>query len=224
MTTEYAMTTDTLPQPVTRGTVEARGVSKFFTSAVGTGDRRTFVALGKMDLAVSAHEFVSIVGPSGCGKTTFLRIVAGLTKPDDGVVRVGGEQVRGPGRDRAVVFQDDALLPWLDVTSNIAFGLKLAGVPRAERTERAIALVLLVGLHGFEKAFPRQLSGGTPAGRDRARARGRSRDPPDGRAVLEASTRSHVGTCRTKPAPGSGQRAGRPRSSSLTAWTRRSFV
>ncbi|HEX5465340.1 MAG TPA: ABC transporter ATP-binding protein [Candidatus Limnocylindrales bacterium] len=147
-------------EPGARGTIEAQGISKYFARTANRADGQPFVALGKMDLKVAAHEFVSIVGPSGCGKTTFLRIVAGLTKPDDGVIRVGGDEVHGPGRDRAVVFQDAALLPWLDVIDNIAFGLKLAGVRRSERVERAASLAQLVGLGGFEKAFPRQLSGG----------------------------------------------------------------
>ncbi|HEX5451074.1 MAG TPA: ABC transporter ATP-binding protein [Candidatus Limnocylindrales bacterium] len=142
------------------GTVEAVGISKTFASRTGGRGGQPFVALAQMDLQVAAHEFVSIVGPSGCGKTTFLKIVAGLIQPGAGVVRVGGTTVRGPGRDRSVVFQDPALLPWLDVLGNIGFGMKLAKVPAQQRRERSRALAQLVGLGGFEKAYPNELSGG----------------------------------------------------------------
>jgi len=114
----------------------------------------------RLSLSIAAHEFVCILGPSGCGKTTLLKMVAGLVTPDGGEVRVLGQTVTGPGPDRGVVFQDFALLPWADVISNIAFGLELRGVPLAERRARAQSLIENVGLEGFERYLPGQLSGG----------------------------------------------------------------
>jgi ABC-type nitrate/sulfonate/bicarbonate transport system ATPase subunit len=112
------------------------------------------------DLRVNAAEFLCVIGPSGCGKTTLLRMIAGLIRPDRGSVTIDGHEVTGPGQDRGMVFQDHALLPWADVLTNIAFGLELRGVARAAREARARELVDLVGLAGFERAYPRQLSGG----------------------------------------------------------------
>ncbi|MDP2233732.1 MAG: ABC transporter ATP-binding protein [Actinomycetota bacterium] len=113
-----------------------------------------------MDLHVEAGEFFSLVGPSGCGKTTVLNMVAGLLHPSAGVVTVGGRQVSGPGPDRGVVFQDFALLPWLTVAENVAFGLSIRGLPKAEVAARTAAHIEMVGLTGWEKARPRELSGG----------------------------------------------------------------
>jgi ABC-type nitrate/sulfonate/bicarbonate transport system ATPase subunit len=117
-------------------------------------------ALERVSFDVREGEFLSIVGPSGCGKSTLLRIMAGLVRPDDGRVLVGGKAVTGPGPERAMVFQEYALLPWADVESNVAFGLKMRGVPKVARLERARELIELVGLQGCERALPRQLSGG----------------------------------------------------------------
>ena len=113
-----------------------------------------------LDLSVQAGEFLCVIGPSGCGKTTLLRMIAGLVMPDRGRIEINGREVTGPGQDRGMVFQDHALLPWADVLTNVAFGLELRGVARAERDARARTLVGLVGLDGFERAYPRQLSGG----------------------------------------------------------------
>jgi NitT/TauT family transport system ATP-binding protein len=118
------------------------------------------VALRDTSFAVQRGEFVSIVGPSGCGKTTLLRMIAGLTPVDQGGITIDGAPVRGPGRDRAVVFQQASLLPWASVVDNIAFGLRLRGVSAATRRERAGQLVKLVGLDGFEQHLPNELSGG----------------------------------------------------------------
>jgi NitT/TauT family transport system ATP-binding protein len=132
--------------PITIG-----GVSKSFGAVQ---------ALVDVDVQVGAGEFLSLIGPSGCGKTTLLKIIAGLVPADRGHVRVGDREVRGPGRECSVVFQDFALLPWASVQGNVEFGMLLRGVeprPRAERARRAIAKV---GLGGFEDAYPAQLSGG----------------------------------------------------------------
>jgi len=125
-----------------------------------TRDGRSFPALDGVDLTVADKEVVALVGPSGCGKTTCLRLAAGFEVPTKGRVTVGGQQVNGPGPDRAVVFQQFALFPWKSVAENIAFGLRNQGAAASTRQERISAIIRLMGLEGFEKAYPHQLSGG----------------------------------------------------------------
>ena len=127
------------------------GVSKAFGSVQ---------ALADVDVRVRAGEFLSLIGPSGCGKTTLLKIVAGLVPADRGRVTVGDRTVTGPGPECSVVFQDFALLPWSTVQKNVEFGLLLRGVSPGERAERAQRAIAKVGLAGFERAYPAQLSGG----------------------------------------------------------------
>ena len=126
----------------------------------GPGGQPPALVLDGVNLSIAAQEFVVVLGPSGCGKTTLLRILAGLTPWDSGDVLVNGRPVDGPGADRGMVFQDFALLPWATVIENVAFGLSLRGVDRAERTERAARLIESIGLHGFAAHYPHQLSGG----------------------------------------------------------------
>ncbi len=121
---------------------------------------RDFVALDRVDLEVADKEFVAIVGPSGCGKTTLMRMAAGLDFPTSGTVKVGGREVFGPGPERAVVFQQFALLPWKTVQQNIAFGLNCMGMPAAQQAPIIERYVSLMGLQGHETAYPHQLSGG----------------------------------------------------------------
>ncbi len=131
--------------------VSVRGVSKNY------GDVE---ALKDMSLEFPRGQLTSLLGPSGCGKTTLLKIIAGLLKPDTGEILVNGKPVTGPGPNRSFVFQDFALLPWANVMRNVAFGLELRGVAKSEREDRASKYIHNVGLQGFEKAYPHELSGG----------------------------------------------------------------
>ena len=105
-------------------------------------------------------EFRVLLGPSGCGKSTVLRIIAGLDQPDSGEVLVNGTPVTGPGRDRGMVFQKYTSFPWLTVAENIEYGMKINGVPEAERRKTVDHLVEAIGLAGFAKVYPHTLSGG----------------------------------------------------------------
>ena len=129
-------------------------------SRVFEREGRLFPTLDSVTFAVRDREFVAIVGPSGCGKTTCLRMAAGLEFPTAGTVSVGARPVTQPGPDRAVVFQQFALFPWKSVYDNIDFGLRAQGVAEAARRERIARQVELMGLQGYESAYPHQLSGG----------------------------------------------------------------
>ena len=118
------------------------------------------VALKDVDLAIDENEFVALVGTSGCGKSTLLAIAAGLETHDAGAISIDGEPITMPGLDRGVVFQSYTLLPWLTALGNVEFALKAAGTPRHEATVIAQAHLALVGLEGFEGAYPSELSGG----------------------------------------------------------------
>lgn len=121
---------------------------------------QTVSALGEVDLVIESGEFVTVVGPSGCGKSTLLKAIAGLVIPTQGQVSCDGVVVRGPGRDRGVVFQELAILPWRSVRRNIAHGLEIQRIPRRQRDERVDYFVKLMGLTGFEDKYPHELSGG----------------------------------------------------------------
>jgi NitT/TauT family transport system ATP-binding protein len=123
-------------------------------------DGRRLLALDDVSFEVGEDEVVTVVGPSGCGKSTLIHIIAGLVRPSAGGVQVDGRPVRGPGRDRGVVFQELAILPWRTVRRNIGHGLEIAGVPRAERERTVERYIELVGLRGFEDRYPHELSGG----------------------------------------------------------------
>jgi NitT/TauT family transport system ATP-binding protein len=123
-------------------------------------DGKEFLTLDKVGFEVKEREFVALVGPSGCGKTTCLRMAAGLEFPSSGSVTVGGRPVTEPGPDRAVVFQQFALFPWKTVYQNIEFGLRSQGLDEATRRERIGKQLELMGLQGYESAYPHQLSGG----------------------------------------------------------------
>jgi NitT/TauT family transport system ATP-binding protein len=132
------------------------GVSKWFRTT-----RQSVHALDDVSLNIGEGEFVCLVGPSGCGKSTLLDIIAGLETPDQGSVTADNEPVLNPGRHRLVMFQESALFPWLDVTGNVMFGLKLKpGLRNKERLEVAKFFLQLVGLEKFSKAHVHELSGG----------------------------------------------------------------
>ncbi|MGE0557546.1 MAG: ABC transporter ATP-binding protein, partial [Burkholderiales bacterium] len=117
-------------------------------------------AVSSVTMDVKSGEFVSLIGPSGCGKSTLLNIVAGFVQPTSGNALVDGAAIRGPGSDRGVVFQQYSLFPWLSVRKNVEFGLKMKGVPAAQRVPQARTLLGLAGLLAFENHYPDQLSGG----------------------------------------------------------------
>jgi NitT/TauT family transport system ATP-binding protein len=122
---------------------------------------RPFLAVDCVDLDIRTGEFLAIVGPSGCGKTTFLNAVDGLIPISSGSLTLAGRPIRGPGPDRAMVFQQPSLLPWRSVLANVLYGLELQGrVPRREAVRRAREFIGLVGLAGFEHSYPLELSGG----------------------------------------------------------------
>ena len=132
------------------------GVSKVF----GEGGAKPFTAIEDVEFEVRDREFISVVGPSGCGKTTLMRMVAGLESVSRGEIRVGGKPVRGPGPDRAVVFQQFALFPWKSVRENIVFGMRSRGASRAERNAAVEHYLTLMKMEGTEDRYPHQLSGG----------------------------------------------------------------
>jgi NitT/TauT family transport system ATP-binding protein len=124
-------------------------------------EERDVLALSDVSLSVAEGEFMAIVGPSGCGKTTLLNIVAGLLPYEVGTVSIDGRRVAGPGVDRAVVFQQASLLPWRTVAGNVRYGMEMQGrFDRAAMAERGDYFIRLVGLAGFERHYPSELSGG----------------------------------------------------------------
>ena len=135
--------------------LETRGLGKVYPSAQGPTE-----ALRHIDLRVHRREFVCVIGPSGCGKSTLIRILAGLEKASAGEVLVDGAPVKGPGRDRGMVFQGYSLFPWLTVKRNVMFGPEMAGTSRTMAESHAREWLELVGLTRFADAYPHQLSGG----------------------------------------------------------------
>ncbi|GAB3259508.1 ABC transporter ATP-binding protein [Kineosporia babensis] len=122
--------------------------------------RESVLAVDDVSFSIAENEFVSVVGPSGCGKSTLLTVAAGLGDPTGGSILVDGEVIRGPGRDRGVVFQSYSLFPWLTVRANIEFALRGEKIGRVERRLRALEQLDVVGLGNFADAYPSQLSGG----------------------------------------------------------------
>jgi NitT/TauT family transport system ATP-binding protein len=123
-----------------------------------SGER--LLALEGINLDVRAGEFLCIVGPSGCGKSTLLHLIAGLQAPTSGQIQVDGNPIQGPGTDRIMIFQDHGLFPWLTVGQNVEFGMKMKGLPKAERRDKTQHYLRLVHLGKFENSYIHQLSGG----------------------------------------------------------------
>jgi NitT/TauT family transport system ATP-binding protein len=117
-------------------------------------------ALKNINLDIEEGEFICLIGPSGCGKTTLLRIIAGLESPTSGAITLGGKQIPGPHPDRGMVFQEFNLFPWRNVRRNVEFGLETKGISKGERHRIAQEYIDLVGLTGFERSYPHELSGG----------------------------------------------------------------
>lgn len=140
------------------GQIQIKDIEHFYKQP-GKSKESTKV-LDNIDLEIDKGQFVCLVGPSGCGKSTLLSITAGLTKASSGAILVGSEVIKGPGKDRGVVFQGYALLPWRTVISNVELGLEIDRVPKAKRTELARKYLDMVGLAKFENYYPGQLSGG----------------------------------------------------------------
>jgi NitT/TauT family transport system ATP-binding protein len=117
-------------------------------------------AVDHVSLSIAPGEFVGVIGPSGCGKSTLFNVIGGLLDGYEGTVRVAGERVRGPHPAIGMIFQEESTFPWRNVIDNVAFPLEIARLPKAERYERARRFVKLVGLDGFERRYPAELSGG----------------------------------------------------------------
>src|ERR1700727_4086162 len=125
--------------------------------ATGEG---ALTAINDVSLTVAPGEFLAVIGPSGCGKSTLFNVIGGLLGGYDGRVAVAGEKVYGPHASIGMVFQEESTFPWRNVVDNVAFPLEIAGMPKRERIERARHFVSMVGLDGFEKRYPAELSGG----------------------------------------------------------------
>ena len=141
---------------------ENRGIKLKIQNVSKNYDARNakVTALNKVDLEIRENEFVCVIGPSGCGKSTLLNIIAGLIEPSQGKVFLDGEEIKGTGKERGVVFQQYALFPWLTVLENVKFGLKLQRLPDKEATEIAMRYIKSVDLEDFVNAYPKELSGG----------------------------------------------------------------
>ncbi|GHU08069.1 sulfonate ABC transporter ATP-binding protein [Betaproteobacteria bacterium] len=146
-----------MPEPIHKqGQLEIRNVSKHYLA----NDVTDFIAVKNASFTVNAGEFVSIVGPSGCGKSTLLRLILGLGGDYEGEILLQNEPVRGTSLSRGIVFQDHRLLPWLTLKDNIALSLLQAPGTKAEKEKNVAEQIAIVGLNGFETAYPHQLSGG----------------------------------------------------------------
>jgi NitT/TauT family transport system ATP-binding protein len=146
------------PAPISASAplVEVKGVHHVY----GDGGAKGHVVLDDVELSLRSNEIVALLGRSGCGKSTLLRIIAGLLRPTSGTVRIGGTPVDGPANQVALVFQSFALFPWLTVLENVEIGLEALHVDPAAATKRALAAIDLIGLDGYESAYPKELSGG----------------------------------------------------------------
>ena len=148
-----------MPNAGTRRTFGGMLAVEKLTKRFATADGG-LTAVDNLSLEVPKGRFVAVIGPSGCGKSTLFNIIGGLVDGYDGRVAIEGKTVSGVHRDVGMVFQEESTFPWLTTVENVAFPLDVAGMPKAERLERARALLRLVGLNGFEHRYPAELSGG----------------------------------------------------------------
>lgn len=139
--------------------VEIQGVSKIYQKTVKESTTKV-EALSNVNLSIRENEFLSIIGPSGCGKTTLLKMIDGLIPYDSGTISINGKPIRGPGPDRAMVFQTFALLPWRTVLANVEFSLEFRRLRPKERSDIARDFLKRVGLEDFAHHYPHELSGG----------------------------------------------------------------
>ncbi len=170
--------------------LEVKSIHKSFDSKNGK-----VKALDNISFDVHRREFVCVIGPSGCGKSTLIRVLAGLEQPTEGKVVVGGQEIKGPGSDRGMVFQGYTLFPWLTVKGNVMFGPKIKGRGGASLDSEALQLLEMVGLEKFANSYPHELSGGMKQRVAIARALANYpkvllMDEPFG--ALDAQTRSHM--------------------------------
>jgi NitT/TauT family transport system ATP-binding protein len=147
------MTDGSRPNAARHQAVEVRSVTRQYVKG-------TFTALDDVTLTLRENEIILFIGPSGCGKTTMLRLIAGLELPSRGRLSTFGEPIRGPGPDRGMIFQAYTSFPWLTVKKNVEYGMKIVGVPKAEREAKAMEMLKLVHLDNFEDSYPHSLSGG----------------------------------------------------------------
>ena len=135
--------------------LEVKDVSKVFLSK-----HKKTNTLESVNLKIEKGEFICLLGPSGCGKSTLLNVIAGLENATDGKIVLNGKEVKAPGSDRAVMFQEPALFPWMRVIDNVEYGMKVAKVPKIERREKALKYLKMVHLTKFQNSFIHELSGG----------------------------------------------------------------
>lgn len=163
--TEATMPGSSTPEPL----VTISGLSKSYPSPRGSAAGPVRV-LEDIALDIAPGEFITVIGPSGCGKTTLLDCIAGLATYDSGSIRIAGAQVQGPGPDRAVVFQQASLFPWRTIERNVGYGAEMLGWDKSRIAERVRSAIDVVGLSGYEKHHPHQLSGGMQQRANLARA------------------------------------------------------
>jgi NitT/TauT family transport system ATP-binding protein len=135
--------------------IDIKGVNKVFRT-----DEREVIALKDIDLEIPQGQFVCLLGPSGCGKSTLLNAIAGFSLPSSGVLVADGKPITGPGPERGMVFQEYALFPWMTVEKNIAFGLEIKGMPKAQIAATVDKLLQMLSLSDFRQRYPKDLSGG----------------------------------------------------------------
>ena len=144
------------PVPSKQTRIEIKELTKIYNTERG----KKIGVFQNLNTEIFEDEFVCLIGPSGCGKSTLLYIIAGLDQPTSGKVLIDGKPIRGPGRDRGVIFQEDAVFMWRTVIKNVEYGLELQGLKKKERSEIVNKYLRLVGLHEFADLYPKELSGG----------------------------------------------------------------